>query len=282
MPYPTLDQIVDELSELRPLNPVAQRIIALAEDERFSAHELAAVIASDAALTARMLKLANSAYYGFPRRISTVRDAVVLLGFRAVRATTLATCLIDAMPGGRVLDEAAFWRFSVSVGMLAELLARAEGVAPDEAFTAGVLHGIGRLALDQGLPDGLEHAVRHAQQHELTLLDAELDVLGYSDAQLGATLCERWALPAPLVEAVAGHMLDVERLPPEGSLTSVVVRARVFARSSGLSDGIEVAVKAPPRPEWAAPPLSVALDRAGGIEGVLGRVSAFIDSAIVR
>ena len=193
MPYPTLDQIVDELSELRPLNPVAQRIIALAEDERFSAHELAAVIASDAALTARMLKLANSAYYGFPRRISTVRDAVVLLGFRAVRATTLATCLIDAMPGGRVLDEAAFWRFSVSVGMLAELLARAEGVAPDEAFTAGVLHGIGRLALDQGLPDGLEHAVRHAQQHELTLLDAELDVLGYSDAQLGATLCERWA-----------------------------------------------------------------------------------------
>ena len=282
MPYPTLEQIVDEFSERRPLNPVAQRIIALAEDERFSAHELAAGIASDAALTARMLRLANSAYYGFPRRISTVRDAVVLLGFRAVRSTTLATCLIDAMPGGKVLDEAAFWRFSVSVGMLAELLARAEGVAPDEAFTAGVLHGIGRLALDQRLPDGLEHAVRHAQQHELTLPDAELDVLGYTDAQLGAALCERWALPAPLVEAVAGHMLDVEQLPPRGSLTSVVVRARVFVRSSGLSDGVEVALEAPLRPEWAAPPLSVALDRAGGMEGVLGRVSAFIDSAIVR
>ena len=282
MPYHTLDQIVDELSELRPLNPVAQRIIALAEDERFSAHELAAGIASDAALTARMLRLANSAYYGFPRRISTVRDAVVLLGFRAVRSTTLATCLIDAMPGGKVLDETAFWRFSVSVGMLAELLARAEGVAPDEAFTAGVLHGIGRLALDQRLPDGLEHAAQHAQQHELTLPDAELDVLSYTDAQLGAALCERWALPAPLVQAIGGHMLDVERLPPRGSLTSVVVRARVFARSSGLSDGIEVAVEAPLRPEWAAPPLSVALDRAGGMEGVLGRVSAFIDSAIVR
>ena len=282
MPYPSLDQLADELADLKPLNPVAQRIIALAEDERFSAHELAAGIASDPALTARMLKLANSAYYGFPRRISTVRDAVVLLGFRAVRSTTLATCLIDAMPGGGVLDEIVFWRFSVSVGTLAELLARAEGAPPDEAFTAGVLHNIGRLALDQRLPDGLEHAVRHAQQHGLTLPDAERDVLGYTDAQLGALLCERWALPAPLVAAVAGHMLDVEQLPPRGSLTSLVVRARVFARSSGLSDSIEVAVEAPPSPEWAAPPLAATLDRAGGMEGVLGRVSAFIDSAIAR
>ncbi len=82
--YPALDELVNQIGELRPINAVATRILQLTESERFSAHELATVISSDQALTAKMLRLSNSAYYGFPRRITTVRDAVVLLGFRAV------------------------------------------------------------------------------------------------------------------------------------------------------------------------------------------------------
>ena len=88
--HPTLNEVVNEVADLRPLGAVATRILEITEDDRFSAHELAQVIATDQALSAKMLRLSNSAYYGFPRTISTVRDAVVLLGFRAVRSATLA------------------------------------------------------------------------------------------------------------------------------------------------------------------------------------------------
>src|SRR5690606_15221629 len=141
-----LDLIIAEIAELQPLPVVAVRVLEISEGEQFSAHELAQAISSDQALTAKLLRLSNSAYYGFPRRIGTVRDAVVLLGFRAVRSATLASCVIDTLPGGRVIDTMTAWRYSVVVGLLAEVLARASRRHQDEAFTAGVLHNIGRLA----------------------------------------------------------------------------------------------------------------------------------------
>ncbi|MBM4415119.1 MAG: HDOD domain-containing protein [Chloroflexi bacterium] len=101
--YPSMDALVQAVVGLRPLAAVATRVIALAEDERFSAHELATTLASDQALSAKLSRLTNSAYYGFPRRVSTVRDAVVLLGFRQVRQAALATRLVDALRGSHTL-----------------------------------------------------------------------------------------------------------------------------------------------------------------------------------
>ena len=137
--HPTLDEVVNEVADLRPLGAVATRILEITEDDRFSAHELAQVIATDQALSAKMLRLSNSAYYGFPRTISTVRDAVVLLGFRAVRSATLASCVVDAMEGSANLNYHDFWHFSVTVGMLAEVLGRATDSHQNEAFTGGVM-----------------------------------------------------------------------------------------------------------------------------------------------
>ena len=193
----------------------------------------------------------------------------MLLGFRAVHSTTLATCLIDAMPSSNHLDYGRFWQFSVGVGMLAEVLARSEGLAPEEAFTAGVLHNIGRLALDQRVPEGFAHSVRHAKEHRISLDEAEHDVLGYSDNELGAALCTHWSFPPPLVDAVANHVLDADALPDPNSLTAAVVRARISARAYGLSDGVEIPAGAAPDPRWETPPLSIALQRAGGVDGVL-------------
>lgn len=278
--YPSLDEVVNALSELRPLGAVAGRVLLLTESERFSAHELALVISSDQALTAKTLRLANSAYYGFPRRITTVRDAVVLLGFRAVRAATLATCLVDAMPGSNTLDYGEFWHFSLTVGTTAELLARAEGAHQDEAFTAGVLHNIGRLALDQFVPEGFAEAVSRSREHRLRMADAERAVLGYTDAQLGGALALHWNFPEALADAVRNHALDPRVLPEPASLTASVVRARLFVRSYGLPDGLERDEPCDQPAEWSLPPLSVALSRGGGIQGLLDRVEAFMDSAV--
>ena len=278
--FPTLDELVNELTDMRPLGAIATRVLELTEGDRFSAHELATVIASDQALSAKMLRLSNSAYYGFPRRISTVRDAVVLLGFRAVRSATLASCVIDALPPGQVLDYERFWHFSVSVGMLAELLGRAERIHQDEAFTAGVLHNVGRLALDQRLPQVLQLAVRLAERDGVPLRDAEAQLLGFTDADLGGALALHWNFPQPLAESVARHNLDVDQLPDPRSLAAFVVRARLYCRAYGLSDGADPARRDEPPAEWARPPLSLALRRAGGMDGVLERAEAFIDQTL--
>ena len=128
-----------EVADLRPLPQVAQRILGL-DEGKFSAHGLAAIIATDQALTAKLLRLANSPYYGFARRSTTARDAVVLLGFRSVRGAALASCLMQTAKTASTLDYNAFWQFSIATGILAEVLARTEATHQDEAFTAGALH----------------------------------------------------------------------------------------------------------------------------------------------
>ena len=281
-PSPNLDLLVNEIAELRPLPVVALRVLELAESDRFSAHELAQAISSDQALTAKVLRLSNSAYYGFPRRITTVRDAVVLLGFRAIRSATLASCIIDALPGGQVVDPLLAWRFSVTVGMLAEVLSRATREHADEAFTAGVLHNIGRLALDQHRPRLLERAMRVRDEQHVTLAEAEREVLGFTDAELGGALALHWNFPVELAEAVALHRLDVNALPEPNSLAAFVVRARLYARTFGLTDGVDLPSNDRPAPEWAVPPISRSLEQAGGMSGIEEKVNAFVESAIAR
>ena len=279
-PQPALEEVLNEIADLRPLNTVATSILQITEGDRFSAHELARMIASDQALTVKMLRLANSAYYGFPRKITTVRDAVVLLGFRAVRSTTLASCVIDALEGTNLIDYREFWHFSVTVGMLPEVLANTDRAHRDEAFTAGVIHNIGRLALDQHRPDLLRRAVTHAERNDVTLHEAQAEVIGFTDAQLGGALALHWNFPQPLIDAVAGHVMQVDALPDPQSVCAQVVRARLFARSYGLPDGVEHGSRQEPPQEWTVPPISTVLHRAGGLEGVLRRVDAFLETAL--
>ena len=275
-----LDLLVQEIAELRPLPAVALRVLKIAESEHFSAHELAQAIGTDAALTAKMLRLANSAYYGFPRRISTVRDAVVLLGFRAVRSATLATCVIDTMPQGEHIDDRPFWHFSITVAMLAEVLARSTRQHMDEAYTAGVLHNIGRLALDQHRPEMLRRAVLLAQREAMTLPDAERALLGFTDAEVGGALALHWNFPSELAAAVAEHQQPIDHFADRNSLAALIVRARDFARGRGLTDGVEPAQEQEPDRGWLIAPVAPVLAQAGGIDGVIERAAAFIDQTM--
>ncbi len=279
-PYPTLDDLVNQIGELRPIGAVATRILQLTESERFSAHELATVISADQALTAKMLRLSNSAYYGFPRRITTVRDAVVLLGFRAVRSATLASCVIDAVPGSTNIPYKAFWHFSVTVAMLADVLSRAHRVHQDETFTAGIVHNIGRLALDQQVPQALQDAALLAKRHRVSLHEAQRELLGFDDAELGGALALHWNFPEELAGAVGQHAMKLDELPDPGSTAAFVVRARMFARAYGFSDGVEEPAPGAPERAWSLPPLSMTLKRAGGANGVQARVRAFMEHTV--
>lgn len=275
-----LDEYVAEIAELRPLPAAAVRVLRIAEGQRFSAHELAQPISADQVLTAKLLRLANSAYYGSARQITTVRDAVVLLGFRAVRSAALASSVIDALPGSVNIDYEQMWRHSVTVGMLAEVLARAYGRHQDEAFTAGILHNIGRLALDQRHPQAFATARDLARARAISISEAERADLGFTDVEPGAGLVLHWNFPPELVDAVRYQELDSEALPDPASLPAFVIRARLFARALGVSDGLEPVQAARPSGEWLMPPISGSLRRAGGVDGIEERVRAFVDAAI--
>jgi HD-like signal output (HDOD) protein len=277
-----LNALVAEIGELRPLGATARQILHITSQDRFSAYELAGVIASDQALTSKMLRLANSAYYGFARRITTMRDAVVLLGFREVRSATLASCVIEAVPASRHIDYDRFWHYSATVGMLAEVLARAERRATDEAFTAGIVHNIGRLALDQHRPAQFGEALAVAERDGISLYEAEIRVVGFTDAELGGALARFWDFPAELAEAVEQHDAPPDALPAR-SLAGLVSRARRFAHAHGVADGVEgPAPSAGPADEWSIPPLATSLETAGGFEGLLVRANAFVEHAIDR
>ena len=277
---PELDELVQEIAELRPLRQSAVRVLALTEGERFSAQELAGAISADAVLSAKMLRLANSAYYGFPRKITTIRDAIVLLGFRAVRSAVLAAGMIEVLPGSNALDYERFWQFSVTVGMLAEIQARAIGRHLDVAFTAGVVHNIGRLALDQHRSSAFGE-VLHLAGQGVSVVEAERRVLGFTEADLGGALALRWNFPDELVDAVANHALELKQLSDQQSLTACVVRARLFAHSLGVTDGV-----ASERPEsdddsrWIDPSVSAVLKEGGGVDGVMERVDSFMEHTV--
>ncbi|MSQ41572.1 MAG: HDOD domain-containing protein [Dehalococcoidia bacterium] len=179
------------------------------------------------------------------------------------------------------------WQFSLSTGLLAELLARVERQHSDHAFTAGVLHNIGLLALDQHLPDALTEAIDAAGRRGTSLARVERELLGFTDTDLGASLAARWHFPRPLVKATQGHSAPLTELPDRHSLTAFVIHARMFTRSYGLPTGLSLDRPAldeeepPAASEWTPPPLSGVLQQQGGMEHMLERAQAFMRGAAI-
>ncbi len=275
------DDLLREAKELRPLPAIALRLIAMVEDSRFSAQDLAGTIRTDQALTLKILRLANSSTFGLPRRITSLREAIVLLGFREVRSLALGACVVDASVRDRIagatLDYETFWVNSLVVAYFAQALAEAEGVDSDEAFTGGVVHNVGRLALAQHRPDWLREAVVFARAEGMTVQDAEAHLLGFTDSALGAAIARSWSFPPVLVEAVERHAWQLSQLGAANDLDVVVAKARRFARSHCVSDGVDVVGHplAPDR-DWQLPRVKDALRQVGGVAGVLDRARAFL------
>jgi putative nucleotidyltransferase with HDIG domain len=273
--------IVDRTTELTPLKAVAAKAIQLAEDERAAAMDLATVISSDQALTAKLLRLSNSAYYGYARRISTVREAVILLGMRTVRSVAIASGIIDAFAvteQDHCFDCDLFWAHSVTVGLVAEAIAReTKSARPEDAFTAGVIHDIGKLAMLLTEPELFARTVALVTVDEITYSEAESQVFGVSHAQIGARLAQRWKFPESLVEAIQAHhpAKPVTRID---SLAAVVAMANLACNREGLACGFDWVGDECRRPtEVLAPQVDVALSRVhGGMRTLEEKSQAFL------
>jgi PAS domain S-box-containing protein len=197
-----------EVHQLPSLPPVAARLIQVASDRESSMREVTSLIESDAGLTAKVLQIANSAYFGFPRQIETVERATALLGLDLVRSLALSIFVIDMfrVEEGQYFNPLEFWRHSMACAVASELLARRRGYRrPQEIFIAGLLHDIGKLLMFCWNRDVYEEMVVAARVRRLPLHEVEKQVLGLDHAEAATLLMEHWKFPPALVQSSCLH-----------------------------------------------------------------------------
>ncbi len=271
-----VEDMLASVAEIVPFSSVTARLLDLLDDEFSSLEEIARLAATDPVLTGRILRASNAAYYKRRVRVVTMRDAVVVLGAQEVRSIVVATCLMAEMPKTNVVDHLAFWRFSLAVGILADMIARAEGSISGEAFTSGIVHNIGLLVLDNYCPQGLVEAKGLVAEGRRRLHDRELLIYGVTDAEVGARLAARWRLPATVVKAIESHGKRYDEVAARDVTGSAVIRARMYARAQGMSDGLESSPPRPPMPGWLPDAVDKRIQDLGGWPGLLERLEGVL------
>ncbi len=217
--------IAGKISGLPTLPTVVSKMIDLVDNPRTTTKTLAKLISHDPALTARILKLANSAYYGFSREISTVDTAIIVMGFNAVKEMGLSLSVYDTFKNVNSVqgfDVSRFWEHSVAVGVAARFLSRKFKVGdPAEMFVAGLLHDIGKMILLQYMPDDFNIVVETMIEDNLAYFTAEERVLGISHGEIGYILAKRWHLPVCISACIFAHHFP-DRSPEFGREAAIV------------------------------------------------------------
>lgn len=203
----TPEELVDGVDQLVSLPEVCFLVNDLVNDPLSEVKEIGQVIAQDPDLTARLLRLVNSPYYGFTSKIETVSRAVVLVGLRELQQLVWASSAVETfskLPAKKA-NMASFWRHSVFTAVTARLLARERNVLhPERLFIAGLLHDFGQLLIMHKLPEAALSIIALKEQG-VPDHTAEIQVLGYDHAAIAQALFDRWGLPESLRLAIAGH-----------------------------------------------------------------------------
>ncbi|MDE1171086.1 MAG: HDOD domain-containing protein [Verrucomicrobium sp.] len=203
----TID-LIDNLDEMPSLPMSYLEIKREVNNPASSLSRIGEVISKDQSLTLRLLRLANSAFFGFPRRIDTISEAISVIGLQQVRDLALCTKVIEMFRGipADLLETTPFWMHSVGCGIAARVLAAHQRETNLERFfVAGLLHDVGRLVLCLRQPEAMRNILQRARQQKEPLHKVEREFMGYDHTDVGAALLKAWDLPAPLVNAVSYH-----------------------------------------------------------------------------
>lgn len=201
-------ELVDHVGDLVSLPDVCLRLNELLDEPDVNARQIARVVTHDPALTARLLRIVNSAFFGLPRRVETVDHAVTVIGIQELRVLAVASSTVDSfrrLPESLV-DMRSFWRHSVYTGLLARALTRARGgEGRERLFVGGLLHDIGQLVMYHVVPDQCRRVMELAGVREEEPYWLEQEVLGFDHAEVGAALMARWDIPDSLRIPVRFH-----------------------------------------------------------------------------
>lgn len=251
-----LDEVVKRIQDLPSLPAVVVDLLASMDQEDIDVHALAGKIALDQSLTAKTLRLANSSFYGMSTTVTTIAQAISVLGFHSIR-TLVTACSVTgsfAPPPASRFDFRAFWRHAVGTAVCAKVLAPHLRQNPETAFIAGLLHDLGTLVLATRYPAEYAEALAWRAQHDCLMVEADRAVFGIDHAMIGSALARHWQFPPKIQQAVAEHhQAELHSAP---SLPLTIYLADVLAHALDLSGAEDEQVPPLALPAWRAAALS--------------------------
>lgn len=229
--------LVKGIAKLASLPEVCVRVNELVDDPRSSAADIGRVISRDTALTAQLLRMANSAFYNFPSKVDSISRAITVVGERELRYLVLALSAVRTFSQIPVemINMASFWRHSVYCGVLARLVAgQCHVLHSERLFVAGLLHDVGMLVMMNRAPEQERLALNQSEAEARPLAQVEREQFGFDHAEVGQALLEQWNLPAALCETIACHH-DISRAEEARLDAAIVHIANVLANRAELA-----------------------------------------------
>jgi len=237
-----LNHIVSKVNDMPVLPSRINKIIAITEDPDSTIEDLEKEILLDQSLTSKILKLANSAYYGYPRKINTVSQATILLGFQTVKSMALASTMSKFMAQelkGYALEENDLWTQSQTCAIISRHIAKdIQFPGPETAYIAGLLRDIGKTILSYYVEQEYNAIVNKVEYGHISFLEAEKEILGFNHAQVGKEIAAKWNFPDELVEAIGLHH-SPEKAIINPMLVSIVHVADAITMMMGISIGAD-------------------------------------------
>lgn len=203
----TLSQVVGRVRQMPSLPAVINELLASFDNDRVETAALVAKISQDQALAARVLRVANSAFYGLTNRVGGVGEAVTVMGFNAVRSLALGAGVVKLFAASDTerFNRLAFWQHAIGTGVCARVLAAQAGQDAETAFTAGLLHDIGKLVLHTYFRDVFDEVLVYRAENDCQMAEAEHAVLGFDHTEIGHEVSRQWHFPPAIQQAIRHH-----------------------------------------------------------------------------
>ncbi len=248
----SIDDVVRNLLELPSLPDVVMELLSSIDVQDVDISVLARKVSHDQALMAKTLRLANSPVYGLQVKVTTLTQAITFLGFQATRNLIIAAAVTGCFTEGKCagFDFKGFWRHSIATAACAKVLARRMKFNQDYAFTAGLLHDIGRLVLVTGFPELYGQALALRKERDCELIEAEREVLGVDHVQAGIALAGHWNFSDTMRLAIAHH--HNPEAPGAGFLATIVHVANAVVHALDLARDDDDLVPAVSSVAWTA------------------------------
>lgn len=192
------------------LSPVVHKINEVANNVKSSAQDLTDLIQLDPVLTAKVTRMVNSAYFGLPQEVKSLKQAVVLLGLNTIKNVAISSAFLGRsyLKGSDVLDGEDFWKHSLGVAVASKMIARRLGVEEkfiEEYFIAGLIHDIGKILMNNSFPDEMRKILEISAAKNMPITDIEKNVLGLSHEEIGIAIGKKWKFENNLLYAVGRH-----------------------------------------------------------------------------
>ncbi len=234
------NELIKKVKDLPTISTVAMQINDELKKESLTAKSLAALINQDPSLTAKILKLANSAYYGLVKQVTTMEKAVTVLGLNTIQSMALTVSVYKVFKEGEgTFDFQGLWLHSLGSGVAAKnLLLNGRSDLAEQAFVCGIIHDVGKIAIADKLPEEMEEMLGLIAKNGLSQKEAETEALGFSHQKIGGRMAMNWNFPDSYVFAVKSHHnnfpLKEQDEPDDTILGQAVLVGNKIAKSLGF------------------------------------------------